>query len=70
MSSYTSYKRDHNGRLVAVPMQRDQQGNYRAQHPGYEGGTAGTAAANWYVTSCTRCGRNNYSREYSTCGSC
>lgn len=60
MSTYTTYKRDHNGRLVAVQMTRDRNGNYNPQHPVYEGGTAGTSAANWYVTSCRSCGNNNY----------
>ncbi len=68
--SYTNYKRDANGRLIPIPMERDQRGNHRPVHAQYEGGTAGTAAANWYVTSCRSCGNNNYSVESSYCSRC
>ena len=67
---YTNYKRDANGRLVPIPMEKDGRGNYQPQHPRYEGSTAGTSAANWYVTSCRSCGNNNYSTESSYCSRC
>lgn len=70
MSNRVSYKRDANGRLVAVPVQTDSRGNTRPQHPGHSGGTAGTSAANWYVTSCCGCGRNNYNIGSSYCSRC
>jgi hypothetical protein len=58
-NSYTSGKTDANGRRIQVPMEKDARGNWRPVG-GYQR----------YQTSCTRCGRPNYSVEYSTCGSC
>lgn len=65
MSGYTTYKRDANGRLVIVPMEKDSRGNYRPP-----GGNAGTSRANQYVTSCRSCGNNNYNLESSYCSRC
>lgn len=56
---YTSGKTDNNGRRVLIPMEKDSRGVYRPEG-GYQR----------YQTDCTRCGRPNYSVEYSTCGSC
>lgn len=63
---YTATKRDANGRLISVPMEKDSRGNYRP----VGGSGAGTARANQYVSTCRQCGNNNYSLEYSTCSRC
>jgi hypothetical protein len=64
--SYIGAKRDANGRLIVIPMEKDGRGNFRPAG----GSAAGTARANQYVSTCRSCGGNNYSSTYSTCSRC